>query len=185
MPKMLGAHSETKSFPNKLDLGRFYIGNAVVSWTQVIILAVAFILMTVLSLIVYKTKLGKAMLSTSQNMEAAKLMGVNINGVISFTFICSGVLACISGTMVGMYYQAIDSTMGAMIGMKIFASAILGGVGVLPGAVVGGLCMGVIETIVAGYMSSGYRDAIAFTVLIVILLFRPVGLFGKKQINKV
>ena len=87
--------------------------------------------------------------------------------------------------MVGMYYQAIDSTMGAMIGMKIFASAILGGVGVLPGAVVGGLCMGVIETIVAGYMSSGYRDAIAFTVLIVILLFRPVGLFGKKQINKV
>ena len=94
-------------------------------------------------------------------------------------------LACISGTMVGMYYQAIDSTMGAMIGMKIFASAILGGVGVLPGAVVGGLCMGVIETIVAVYMSSGYRDAIAFTVLIVILLFRPVGLFGKKQINKV
>ena len=182
---MLFFGSETKSFPNKLDLGRFYIGNAVVSWTQVIILAVAFILMTVLSLIVYKTKLGKAMLSTSQNMEAAKLMGVNINGVISFTFICSGVLACISGTMVGMYYQAIDSTMGAMIGMKIFASAILGGVGMLPGAVVGGLCMGVIETIVAGYMSSGYRDAIAFTVLIVILLFRPVGLFGKKQINKV
>ena len=87
--------------------------------------------------------------------------------------------------MVGMLYQNIGSTMSQLIGMKIFASAILGGVGVLPGAMVGGLVLGVVETIVAGYISSGYRDAIAFTILIVVLLFRPVGLFGQKQITKV
>lgn len=177
--------SETKPFPNKFDFGKFHIGNAVVSWTQIIILATAFVLMGIISILVYKTKLGKAMRSTAQNVEAAKLMGVNINSVISFTFIVSGFLACISGTLVGMYYQSVDANMGTMIGMKTFASAILGGVGVLPGAVVGGLCIGVIETIAAGYISSGYRDAIAFTVLIIVLLFRPSGLFGKRQVNKV
>ncbi|MCI8836897.1 MAG: branched-chain amino acid ABC transporter permease [Hungatella sp.] len=177
--------SESKPFPNKLDFGRFTIGSAVVSYTQVIILAVACILMLILSLVVYKTKLGKAMRCTAQNMEAARLMGINTNQIIAMTFVIAGALACISGTLVGMYYSSIDVSMGSMIGMKIFASAILGGVGVLPGAVVGGLCMGILETVVAGFVSSGYRDAIAFTVLIVVLLFRPSGLFGKKQINKV
>ena len=177
--------SESKPFPNKLDFGRFTIGSAVVSYTQVIILAVACILMLILSLVVYKTKLGKAMRCTAQNMEAARLMGINTNQIIAMTFVIAGALACISGTLVGMYYSSIDVSMGSMIGMKIFASAILGGVGVLPGAGVGGLCMGILETVVAGFVSSGYRDAIAFTVLIVVLLFRPSGLFGKKQINKV
>ncbi len=182
---MLIFGSESKSFPNQIDLGRFYIGNAIVSWTQVIIMVVAFSLMAILSIIVYGTKLGKAMRSTSQNVEAARLMGININSVIAFTFIISGILACISGTMVGMYYQTVDVNMGTMIGMKTFAAAILGGVGVLPGAVIGGLIIGIIETIAAGYISTGYRDAIAFTILIIVLLFKPTGLFGQKQINKV
>lgn len=182
---MLFFGSESKPFPNKLDFGRFTVGGAVVSYTQVIILAVACILMLVLSVVVYKTKLGKAMRCTAQNMEAAKLMGINTNQIIAMTFVIAGSLACISGTLVGMYYSSIDVSMGSMIGMKIFASAILGGVGVLPGAVVGGLCMGILETVVAGFISSGYRDAIAFTVLIVVLLFRPSGLFGRKRINKV
>lgn len=177
--------SETKPFSNQINFGKFHVGSAVISWTQIIILATAFVLMCILSVIVYKTKLGKAMRCTAQNMEAAKLMGININTVISFTFIASGFLACISGTLVAMYYQSVDTNMGTMIGMKTFASAILGGVGVLHGAVVGGLCIGVIETIAAGYISSGYRDAIAFTILIVVLLFRPSGFFGRKQVNKV
>lgn len=122
---------------------------------------------------------------TSQNAEAARLMGISVNRVIAFTFIISGVLACISGNLVGMYYQTVDITMGASIGMKTFASAILGGVGVLPGAMVGGLVVGVIETFSAGYISSGYRDAISFVVLILVLLIKPSGLFGSKQINKV
>lgn len=182
---MLVFGSESKAFPNQFDFGRFYIGDTIVSWIQIIIMVIAFALMALLSVIVYKTKLGKAMRSTSQNVEAARLMGVDINHVIAFTFIVSGVLACISGTMVGMYYQTVDVNMGAMIGMKTFASAILGGVGILPGAVIGGLIIGVIETIAAGYISTGYRDAIAFTVLIIVLLFKPNGLFGRKQINKV
>ena len=112
-------------------------------------------------------------------------MGISVNRGIAFTFIISGVLACISGNLVGMYYQTVDITMGASIGMKTFASAILGGVGVLPGAMVGGLVVGVIETFSAGYISSGYRDAISFVVLILVLLIKPSGLFGSKQINKV
>ena len=141
--------------------------------------------MLILSFVVYKTKIGKAMRCTSQNAEAARLMGISVNRVIAFTFIISGVLACISGNLVGMYYQTVDITMGASIGMKTFASAILGGVGVLPGAMVGGLVVGVIETFAAGYISSGYRDAISFVVLILVLLIKPSGLFGNKQINKV
>lgn len=182
---MLAFGSETKPFPNQFNFGSFEIGGAVVSWVQVIILGCAFVLMLLLSCLVYKTKMGKAMLATAQNGEAAKLMGININSVIAFTFIISGVLACISGNLVGMYYQTVSVTMGATVGMKTFASAILGGVGVLPGAMVGGLLVGIIETFAAGYISSGYRDAIAFVVLILVLLIKPSGLFGSKQINKV
>lgn len=182
---MLVFGSETKPFPNQFNFGSFEIGGAVVSWVQVIILGCAFVLMLLLSCLVYKTKMGKAMLATAQNSEAAKLMGININSVIAFTFIISGVLACISGNLVGMYYQTVSITMGATVGMKTFASAILGGVGVLPGAMIGGLLVGIIETFAAGYISSGYRDAIAFMVLILVLLIKPSGLFGSKQINKV
>lgn len=182
---MLFFGSETKSFPNPFNFGSFEIGSAVVSWNQVIILATALVLMLIMSLVVYKTKIGKAMLCTAQNAEAAKLMGINVNSVIAFTFVISGVLACISGNLVGMYYQTVSVTMSSSVGMKTFASAILGGVGVLPGAMVGGLLVGIIETFAAGYISSGYRDAIAFLVLIVVLLFKPSGLFGSKQINKV
>ena len=182
---MLAFGSETKPFPNHFDFGRIEIGSVVISWVQIIILATALTLMLILSFVVYKTKIGKAMRCTSQNAEAARLMGISVNRVIAFTFIISGVLACISGNLVGMYYQTVDITMGASIGMKTFASAILGGVGVLPGAMVGGLVVGVIETFAAGYISSGYRDAISFVVLILVLLIKPSGLFGSKQINKV
>lgn len=182
---MLAFGSETKPFPNHFDFGRIEIGSVVISWVQIIILATALTLMLILSFVVYKTKIGKAMRCTSQNAEAARLMGISVNRVIAFTFIISGVLACISGNLVGMYYQTVDITMGASIGMKTFASAILGGVGVLPGAMVGGLVVGVIETFAAGYISSGYRDAISFVVLILVLLIKPSGLFSSKQINKV
>ena len=182
---MLCFGSETKPFPVAFEIVRFKIGNAVISSIQIIILSTAIVLMTLLSLLVYKTNLGKAMRSTSQNVEAAKLMGINVNGIIAITFVISGVLACISGNLVGLYYQSVDITMGAAVGMKTFASAILGGVGVLPGAMIGGLLVGIIETFVAGYISSGYRDAIAFIILILVLLIKPSGLFGQKTANKV
>ena len=132
-----------------------------------------------------KTKIGKAMTAIAQNQDAAKLMGIDTNKVIELTFVISGVLACIAGTMVAMYYRSIETTMGSLIGTKIFAAAILGGVGILPGAMVGGILLGIVETMVSAYISTGYRDAISFTILIVVLLFMPNGMFGKKAINKV
>lgn len=182
---MVSFGTDSKAFPNFLDFGKFYIGGAIVTWTQIIILAVACVLMAALSIIVYRTKVGKAMNAIAQNQEAAKLMGIDTNKIISLTFIISGVLACVAGTMVAMYYKSIETNMGSSIGTKIFAAAILGGVGVLPGAVVGGLVLGVVETMVSAYISTGYRDAISFTILIVVLLIMPNGLFGKKAINKV
>lgn len=177
--------SEAKPFPNYLDFGSFEIGNAVISWTQVIIFCICGVLMTVLSLFIYKTRFGKAMRATSQNVEAAYLMGIHVQGVISVTFIIAGMMAAVSGILVGTYYQSIDANMSSTMGMKTFASAVLGGIGVLPGAVVGGLLVGVIETIAASYISSGYRNAIAFAILIIVLIIKPSGLFGKQKVDKV
>lgn len=176
--------SETHAFPNMLDFGSFKLGGAIVSWTQIIIFTVSVALMILLSVIVYKTKVGKAMRSTAMNVDAAKLMGVNVQGVISLTFFIAAVMASVAGSMVSMYYQTIDINMGFQVGMKTFAAAVLGGVGILPGAMFGGLAIGVLESIGASYISSGYRDAIAFAVMILVLLVKPNGLFGKAQVNK-
>lgn len=177
--------SQTKPYPNMIDFGKFYIGDTAVSSSQLIILAVALVLMALLSLLTYRTKLGKAMRCTAQNADAARLMGINVNLIIALTFFISSMLAAVAGTMVGMYYQSIDINAGFTVGMKTMASAVLGGVGVLPGAMVGGLLVGLFETLGASYISSGYRDAIAFAILILVILFKPAGLFGKKKINKV
>ena len=177
--------TDSKAFVNFLDFGKLYVGNAVVTWTQIIILVVACILMVGLSVLTYRMKIGKAMGAIAQNQDAAKLMGIDTNKIISLTFIISGFLACVAGTMVSMYYRSIDTAMGSSIGIKIFAAAVLGGVGILPGAVIGGLLLGVVETIVSAYISTGYRDAISFTILILVLLVMPNGLLGKKSINKV
>ena len=165
--------TETKAFPNFLDFGKFTIGKTVISWTQIIILTVSLLLMIVFSLIVYKTKAGKSMRAVAQNVNAARLMGI-----------VSAILACISGSLVGSYYQTIDTMMGFSVGMKTFAAAVLGGVGSLPGAMLGGLIVGVVETIGASYISSGYRDAIAFLILILVLLIKPSGILGKQKIEK-
>lgn len=177
--------SETKSFPNVLDLGRFSVGKAIISYSQLVILGAALVLMAIGTYVIYGTKIGVQMRCIAQNPFAAQLLGINVNRVISVTFIYSAVLACISGILVGAYYQAVDLGMSSMVGFKTFASAILGGVGVLPGAIVGGIVIGLSETLAASYISSGYRDAIAFAILIVVLLFKPTGLFGKKYADKV
>jgi len=177
--------SQTKPYPNMIDFGKFKVGNTAISSSQLIILAVALLLMLLLSLVTYKTKFGKAMRCTAQNADAAKLMGINVNLTISLTFVIASMLAAVAGTMVGMYYQSIDINMGFTVGMKTMASAVLGGVGILPGAMAGGLLVGLFETLGASYISSGYRDAIAFAILILVILIKPTGLFGRKRINKV
>lgn len=174
------------AFPDVFELGRFNLGeNTVVQNIQVAIFIVAVILMILLSLLVYRTKLGSAMRAISQNATAARVMGVDVNKVITLTFFIGTAVAAISGTLVGIYYQRVDTLMGNAVGLKSFAAAVLGGMGSVPGAVVGGFLIGISETLYAAYVSSSSKDAIAFVILILVLIVRPSGLFGQKSVNKV
>ena len=174
------------AFPDVFELGRFNIGeNTVVQNIQVAIFVLAVVLMVGLSLLVYRTKLGSAMRAISQNTTAARVMGVDVNRVITLTFFIGTAVAAISGTLVGIYYQRVDTLMGNAVGLKSFAAAVLGGMGSVPGAMVGGFLIGLAETLYAAYVSSSSKDAIAFVILILILIVRPSGLFGQKSVNKV
>ena len=141
--------------------------------------------MFILTYVVNKTKIGKAMRAVSFDTDAARLMGINVDRIISFTFAIGSSLAAAAGILVGIYYNSIDPLMGIMPGLKAFVAAVLGGIGVIPGAMVGGILLGVIEALVSGFLSSTFRDAAAFIILIVILLFKPSGLFGKNIREKV
>ena len=125
------------------------------------------------------------MRASEQNAKAANLMGINVNFVISFTFFLAGMSATIAGALVGGYYQIVYPNMGFMAGLKAFAAAVLGGIGSLPGALLGGLIVGVSESMAATFIGSTYRDSIAFIILIIVLIVRPNGLFGRKGIKKV
>lgn len=177
--------AETKSLPNVFGLGKLTIGSVVISWMQIIIVIAALVIMTVLSFVIYRTKFGSAMRAVSQNSNAARMMGIRVGSIITGTFFISAAVSTIAGAMVGMYYQAIDVNMATSVGSKAFAAAVLGGIGEMPGAVLGGFLIGIVETLVAGYISSGYRDAIAFAILIIVLAVRPQGLLGKKVATKV
>ena len=152
---------------------------------QIIVLVVALAFMALLQYIVYGTKFGRAMRAVSFNFETAALMGIPTDRIISLTFIIGSTLAGVAGILYGLSYPKIDPLMGIMPGLKAFVAAVLGGIGNVPGAVVGGLIIGIIEAFVGGSSFSNYRDAIAFVILIVILLFRPSGLFGKYEPEKV
>lgn len=152
---------------------------------QLIVLGTTLLLLLALRFIVLKTKIGTAMRAVSFNPEAAALMGVNTDIVISFTFALGSALAAAAGILWAVNYPAIDPLMGILPGLKAFVAAVLGGIGNLPGAALGGIIIGVTEALVSGYISSTYRDAIAFAVLILILLIKPSGLLGKKEAEKV
>jgi branched-chain amino acid transport system permease protein len=141
--------------------------------------------MFILRLIVMKTKMGTAMRALSNNMTAASLMGINLSRVISFTFIIGSSLAAVAGILFGLNYPKIDPLIGILYGLKAFVAAVLGGIGNILGAALGGLILGIVETFVSGYLSSTFRDAIAFAILILILLLKPSGLLGKKEVEKV
>ncbi|HEX3031307.1 MAG TPA: branched-chain amino acid ABC transporter permease [Bacillota bacterium] len=178
--------ADAKSYPeNIFPIHQISLGSAEISTLQLLIIGVSALLMIGLEFIVHKTKIGKAMRATSQDYNAAALMGININQVISFTFALGSSLAAAGGVLVGIYFNAVSFNMGTMVGLKAFAAAVLGGIGSIPGAVVGGLALGVAEImgVAAGY--SSYRDAIAFTILILVLMFRPTGIMGKKIQKKV
>lgn len=177
--------SEARPFPDVFRLGSFFVGNVVVPWLNVIILSVTIIQMTFLTLIVHKTELGAAMRATAQNRQAARLMGINVNKIIAITFFLGTSCVALAGVLIGMSFTAVDYGMASELGIRTFAAAILGGAGSLPGAMIGGLLIGMAESLVAGYIGTAYRDAVAFVVLVLVLLFRPAGLFGKEILKKV
>jgi branched-chain amino acid transport system permease protein len=176
---------DPKFFPTLVEKNVINLGGVVTTNYQLIVLAVAVVFMGILQYIVYGTKFGRAMRAVSFNFETASLMGIPTDRVISTTFIIGSMLAAVAGILYGLSYPKIDPLMGIMPGLKAFVAAVLGGIGNVPGAVIGGLVIGIIESFVGGSQFSNYRDAIAFVILIVILLFRPSGLFGKYEPEKV
>ncbi len=175
----------TTRYPEMLGQNTFRVGSLDISAMQIIILLVSALLMVGLQLLIKKTRIGKAMRACSMDIDAASLMGVNVNRVISFTFAIGSALAAAGGVMVGIYYNAVWPYMGTMAGLKAFSAAVLGGIGSVPGAMVGGLLLGVMEIMGVAYLSSSYKDAIAFAILILVLIIRPQGLMGQKISKKV
>ncbi|MBU8880408.1 branched-chain amino acid ABC transporter permease [Bacillus sp. FJAT-29790] len=167
--------------PNKT----FDLFGAQISSQSLLILSVSVVLMIILQFIVHRTKIGKAMRAVSHDMDAARLMGINVDRTISSTFAIGSALAGAAGVIFGVYYTKIDPLMGLIPGLKAFVAAVLGGIGIIPGAMVGGLVLGVVETIVSAFGFSLWRDAAAFIILILILIFKPSGIFGKNTREKV
>jgi branched-chain amino acid transport system permease protein len=174
-----------KAYPALFPQKNFVLGGLTVSSNQIVVLCVTLVLLWALRHIVVKTRIGTAMRALSFNRTAASLVGINEDFVISFTFALGSALAAAGGILYALNYPSIDPLMGTLPGLKAFVAAVLGGIGNLPGAALGALIIGFVETFVRGGHWSTYTDAIVFSILILILLFRPAGLLGKLQIEKV
>jgi branched-chain amino acid transport system permease protein len=170
---------ETQSIRD-LKYGDFQIFGIYVSYTQVIVLAVTFLLLAIIEILIYKTKMGRTIRATAQDYEAAYAMGVNVDLVFMFTFSLGSLLGGIAGMLIGFYYNAFYPTMGTLPGLKAFSACILGGLTSLGGSVIAGFILGVIENLAVAYISSSFRDVFAFGILILVLVFRPKGLFGRE-----
>jgi len=179
---------EYHAFPPLLPNASHHIGGAIINEVQIAIVIIAMLVMTGLMLLVHRTRLGRAMRAVAENQTTASLMGVNINRVISTTFMLGSALAAIAGIMVSANYGVVHYYMGFLLGLKAFTAAVLGGIGNLRGAMLGGVLLGLIESLGAGYigaltggvLGSHYQDAFAFMVLITVLVFRPSGLLGER-----
>lgn len=176
----------TRPFPKLLPVRDFQAGALTVNSNDIAVLLVTVFCLGLLWFIVQRTRVGAAMRAVSYNSEAASLMGVNVNRIISFTFGLGSALAAVAGVFYSMRAPGIEPLMGIQPGLRAFTAAVLGGIGNLPGAAMGGVLLGLLETFAGGYPAlSNYRDGIAFAILILILLFKPAGLLGKAQVEKV
>jgi branched-chain amino acid transport system permease protein len=176
------------AFPQIVKAQSYHIGGATITSVQITILVVCVAMMAGLALLVYRTRLGAAMRATAQSLPTAGLMGIDANRIIAVTFLIGAALAAVAGVMVANYYGIAHYTMGAPLGLKAFCAAVLGGIGNIPGAMLGGILLGVVEALAAGYIGdltgnvfgSNYQDVFAFIVLILVLVFRPQGLLGER-----
>ena len=176
---------DVRPFPQDITRKTYHLGFIEVSNIQVLILVVSIVLMVLLQLIIQKTKMGKAMRAVSVDADAAQLMGISVNRTISFTFALGSALAAAGGMLIGLYYNSIDPMMGVAPGLKAFIAAVLGGIGIIPGAALGGFVIGLIETISTAFGFSDYKDALVYLILIIILFVRPAGILGKNVKEKV
>ena len=180
------AGSDVKTFPTDLlENTAFSLGGVRITMMQIYIFVITIILMVLLTYIVNKSKMGRAMRAVSVDEDAAKLMGINVDTTISFTFFLGSCLAGVAGVLVGVYYNSINPLMGMTPGLKAFIAAVFGGIGNIPGAMIGGLFIGIAETLVTAYGSSLYKDAIVYVILILVLILKPDGLLGKNVKEKV
>ena len=172
-------------FPQMIRAEVYSVGGVQITNQNLLIIVVAIVMMFGLEFIVHRTRIGKAMRATSFNLSVARLMGINTDYVIAFTFALGSALAAVGGVMVALAIPRIDPLMGLMTGLKAFVAAVLGGIGNIPGAMIGGVLIGLLETWLGATAYSTYRDAAAFAVLILILLFRPAGIMGTATVEKV
>jgi branched-chain amino acid transport system permease protein len=179
--------ADVRTYPAMPDYmtASFHIGGVVISSQSLLIIGTSVLLMAALQFIVHRTRLGKAMRAVSMDADAARLMGINVDTTISFTFMLGSALAGAAGVLVGVYYNSINPLMGVLPGLKAFVAAVFGGIGIIPGALIGGYFIGTAETLVSGYFSSLFKDAVVFAILILVLIFRPAGLLGKNVREKV
>lgn len=184
---MFFVKANVRSYPAMTGLfaQSWKIGGIVITMQQVLIVTVTVVLMILLQFIVRKTRIGKAMRAVSLDQDAAELMGISVDTTISFTFALGSLLAGAAGVLVGIYYNSINPLMGVVPGLKAFVAAVLGGIGIIPGAMIGGYLIGIIEVFVSGYVNSMYRDAVVFAILILILIVKPSGILGKNTREKV
>ncbi|NLJ86384.1 MAG: branched-chain amino acid ABC transporter permease [Firmicutes bacterium] len=174
-----------RAFPDVFPFRSYDLWGVYIDNRQLLILGVSVLLMIVLHYVVHYTNIGRAMRAVALDDDAARLMGIDVDKVISFTFAIGSALAAAGGVLVGVYYNRIDPMMGTMPGLKAFVAAVLGGIGIIPGAMLGGLVMGVAEVMVVALTESTWKDAVAFAILIIILLVRPAGIMGRRVREKV
>ena len=177
--------ADSKVVPSFLEVKSITVGGMSVSVTALVAIALIIVATAILQLVVQKTKLGKAMRAVSEDMDAARLMGINVNNTISFTFAMGSALAGIGAIIYCMVYVQASPTMGTMLGTKAFVAAVLGGIGSIPGAVVGGMVVGLAEVACTALGYSVWQDAIVFLMLIIVLIVKPTGLFGRPMVEKV
>lgn len=177
--------ADTKPFPYDVGKYKIVLGPVVISSIEIVVIGVAFLLMAVLQVLIHKTRWGLALRATSLHFNAANIMGVNTNQVVALAFGLASALAGADGLLVGAYYGAFYPQMGVGISLKALAAATLGGINSVSGAMLGSMLLGLIESLTVAYISTGYRDVIAFTILIAVLLLRPAGLFGRVKEEKV